>query len=91
MNFLLFLVKSDLFLYENAFEKLRDFIANPNILSQLYPNFYNIIEFSTQNGDIKCYHSEFWFFEECQNSVNKYINSGYILMDYATLKSMCCL
>ena len=82
-------VKADLLLQENLYEKLRDF-GDVLDLTLLDPSFYHIID-STNNddGEIFCSHSEFLLSSsKVEKMINRYLKSGYILMDIETFKKL---
>lgn len=89
MNNVNLFVNADLLLQENLHEKLRDFVGILD-LTLLDPNFYHIID-STNNddGEIFCSHSEFLLSSsKVEEMVNRFIKSGYILMDIVTFKKL---
>ena len=89
MNNVNLFVKADLLLQENLYDKLRDFVGILD-LTLLDPNFYHIID-STNNddGEIFFSYSEFLLSSsKVEEMVNRFIKSGYILMDIVTFKKL---
>ena len=87
MDNFIFLVKADLLLHESTFDKLRDFVKDID-MSQLTPGHYHIFDFPSENGNISYYSDDFFLWSKSQDLINYKINSGFILMNLATLKSI---
>lgn len=86
MDNFIFLVKADLLLHESTFDKLRDFVKNID-LSKLTPGHYHIFVSTQEDNNIFYYSSDFCLWSKSQDLINYKINSGFILMNLATLKS----
>lgn len=87
MDNFIFLVKADLLLHESTFDKLRDFVKNID-LSQLTPGHYHIFDFTQGDNNISYYSADFCLWSKSQDLINYKIDSGFILMNLATLKSI---
>ena len=85
MDNFIFLVKADLLLHESAFDKLRDFVKNID-LSLLIPGHYHILDFTQGDNNISYHSADFCLWSKSQDLINYKINSGFILMNLATLK-----
>lgn len=87
MNNVNLFVKADLLLQENLYDKLRDFVGILD-LTLLDPKFFHIIDISIDdNGEVYCCHSEL-LLSSSGELINRYVNSGYILMNIVTFKKM---
>ena len=86
MDNFIFLVKADLLLHESTFNKLRDFVKDIDV-SQLTLGHYHIFDFPSENGNISYYSADFSLYAKSQDLINYKIDSGFILMNLATLKS----
>ena len=84
MDNFIFLVKADLLLHESSFDKLRDFVKNID-LSQLTPGHYHIFDFTQGDNNISYYSADFCLWSKSQDLIDYKINSGFILMNLATL------
>ena len=84
MDNFIFLVKADLMLHESTFDKLRDFVKNID-LSQLTPGHYHIFDFTQGDNNISYYSADFCLWSKSQDLIDYKINSGFILMNLATL------
>ena len=87
MDNFIFLVKADLLLHESTFDKLRDFVKDID-LSQLTPGHYHIFDFTQGDNNISYYSADFCLWSKSQDLINYKIDSGFILMNLATLKSI---
>ena len=85
MDNFIFLVKADLLLHENTFDTLRNFVKNIDV-SELTPGHYHIFDCPTENSNITFYSVDFCLWSKSQDLINLKINSGFILMNFATLK-----
>lgn len=87
MDNFIFFVKADLLLHENTFDKLRDFVKDID-MSQLTPGHYHIFDIPSEIDNISYYSDDFSLYAKSQDLINYKINSGFILMNLATLKSI---
>ena len=86
-NNLIFLVKVDLLLHEKTYDELRNFVKNVDA-HELNPGHYHVIDYSAENDNITHYSVDFCLWSKSQDLINAKINSGFILVDFATLKSL---
>ena len=76
-----------LLLHENTFDKLRDFVKDID-MSQLTPGHYHIFDIPSGIDNISYYSDDFSLYAKSQDLINYKIDSGFILMNLATLKSI---
>ena len=87
METFIFLVKSDLILHEKTFEKLRDFVEKLDS-SKLNMHLYHIIDYSAENDEILYYTIDFAIYIRSQDLIDKKINTGYMLLNFESLKKV---
>ena len=75
-----FIVNADLLLHEHTHDMLRDFVKGID-LSELNPSIYHYIDYSTENDTIR-----FCLLDCNIQSLEKKFDSGYIAMNFSTLK-----
>ncbi len=85
MENLFFLVKADLLLHENTFEKLRNFVENIDVSTLSSQQFYTI-DYSVEKDDVDYYNTDISLYPNIKNFLTAFYSSGYMFMDFATLK-----
>ncbi len=87
MGNIFFLVKADLLLHEKTFEKLRDYAKSLNV-SKLNAQYFYSLEYSVEQDKIVSYQTDTSLYSNTCNFLTAFCSSGYILMDFSTLKSL---
>ena len=90
MNNFIFLVKADLLLHEVTFVELRNFVKGLDV-SLLNPNLYHVFDYSDEkdgNNFINYFNVDFSLWSKSEDLINIKIKSGFVLLNFATLKSL---
>ena len=90
MNNFIFLVKADLLLHEKTYVELRDFVKDIDV-SFFNPHVYYVIDYlaeDDENNFINYYIDDASLWSKTEDLINKKIKAGFVLLNFATLKSM---